>query len=356
MLRFPSLSLIVLLLGPAALAADPAPATAPTPPPPPKWYDTFEVHGLVDASFSSNLSQAQTDGNLLRAFDGANGFQIVYAKLTAQASFFHLDLGFGPTAGVLNFKPASAGPPAISDVTVQQAYATVKLGDVVVDAGKVVTNTGAEVIEAKDNWLYSRSLLFSWAIPLTHTGLRATIPIGGVEGLSLMASLFNGFDNPPKPVSALKMGHLALMYSGPSGTTVTLNALYGRDPGATDDRLLLDAVLARSFGDLSVNLNGDYGKVGGKSYYGVALMARYSLIGDKLRVTARGEYLGDPDGLAIGLGDVKVLEGTLGLSVPVGSNVELRAEGRYDHADQAIFKAGASQGQATVQFAALAWF
>ncbi len=355
MSRFLVFSLLVTLLTPAAFA-DPAPAAPPAPPPPPKWYDTFEVHGLVDTSFSANLSQAQTDGNALRAFDGANGFQLVYAKLTAQASFFRLDLGFGPTAGVLNFKPASAGPPAISDVTVEQAYATVKLGDLTIDAGKVVTNTGAEVIEAKDNWLYSRSLLFSFAIPFTHTGLRATLPVAGVEGLSIMASLFNGFDNPPKPVSALKMGHLALMYSGPSATTVTLNALYGRDPGATDDRLLLDAVLGRSFGDLSLNLNGDYGKVGDKSYYGVALMARYAFLGDKFRITARGEVLADPDGLAMALGDVKVLEGTLGLSVPVGSNLELRAEGRYDHADQPIFKAGGSQGQATVQAAALAWF
>jgi len=33
------------------------------------------------------------------------------------------------------------------------------------DLGKFVTSAGAEVIEAKDNWNYSRSLLFVNAIP-----------------------------------------------------------------------------------------------------------------------------------------------------------------------------------------------
>ena len=36
------------------------------------------------------------------------------------------------------------------------------------DFGKFVTSAGAEVIEAKDNWNYSRSLLFVNAIPYLH--------------------------------------------------------------------------------------------------------------------------------------------------------------------------------------------
>ena len=32
---------------------------------------------------------------------------------------------------------------------------------------------GAEVIETHSNWNYSRSLLFAWAIPYYHMGLRA---------------------------------------------------------------------------------------------------------------------------------------------------------------------------------------
>src|ERR1035438_296348 len=41
-----------------------------------------------------------------------------------------------------------------------------------------MTSAGAEVIETNQNWNYSRSLLFAWAIPYYHFGLRASIPIG----------------------------------------------------------------------------------------------------------------------------------------------------------------------------------
>ena len=43
-----------------------------------------------------------------------------------------------------------------------------------IDVGKFVTNAGAEVIEAKDDFNYSRSLLFQLAIPLYHSGVRLT--------------------------------------------------------------------------------------------------------------------------------------------------------------------------------------
>jgi hypothetical protein len=329
-------------------------------PPPPKWYDTFEVHGLVDAYYSANLDQAQGTPNALRAFDVTNGFQLSYAKLTAQltppkpySAGFRADVGFGQTASVLMFNsPVSSG-----DLVIQQAFVSYKLpGDVVLDGGKFVTNTGAEVIEAKDNWLYSRSLLFGFAIPFTHTGVRATIPIPGAAGVSVMAALFNGWDNPPKSVGPQKMGHLALMYAGPSSTIVTLNALYGRNPFESDNRLLLDGVVGRSFGPLSLNVNGDYGKLGSAKYWGVAGMARLALAGDRCRLSARGEYLDDSDGIQVAPPAAnKYWEGTLGLSVPVGSNAELRLEGRQDRVKTGDLTAGKSY-QTTVQAAALAWF
>jgi putative OmpL-like beta-barrel porin-2 len=208
--------LTVMFLAPFPAASEEAAAQQP---PPPKWYDTFEVHGLVDTYFSANLNQAQSTLNPLRAFDTSNGFQLSYAKLTAQltpakaySAGFRADFGFGQTASALTFKSA----PSSSDVVIQQAFVSYRLPGVVLDGGKFVTNTGAEVIEAKDDWLYSRSLLFSFAIPFTHTGVRATMPVPGVAGLSVMASVFNGWDNPPKPVSSQKMGHLALIYAGPS--------------------------------------------------------------------------------------------------------------------------------------------
>ncbi len=34
------------------------------------------------------------------------------------------------------------------------------------------------MIETNANWNYSRSLLFAWAIPYYHFGLRTTFPVG----------------------------------------------------------------------------------------------------------------------------------------------------------------------------------
>jgi hypothetical protein len=339
---------LALLASPLAGRAEDAPKA----PPPPKWYDTFELHGLVDTYYSANLSHKQSTGNDLRVFDAQNGFQLSYAKLTAQLApttpytvGFRTDIGFGRTAEVLN---------GGNTVVVEQGFVSFKLpSEIVLDAGKFVTNAGAEVIEAKDNWLYSRSLLFS-IIPFTHTGLRATIPVG--SGFSLMAGLFNGWDNPPGPVGSEKTGHLALLYSGDSNTSLVFNVLYGRDPGATDDHLLLDVVAGRSFGDLSLNLNADYNKIADAKIWGVAAMARYSLAGDKARLSARGELLNNSNGFpGFGGGLTKYYELTGGLSVPVGGNAEVRAEVRADFTSDPVLTTD-RKNQVTFQLAALAWF
>ncbi len=61
------------------------------------------------------------------------------------------------------------------------------------DFGKFVTWSGQEVIETKDNWNYSRGLLFAWAIPYYHTGLRATYARN--DQVSLTGFLVNGWNN-----------------------------------------------------------------------------------------------------------------------------------------------------------------
>jgi hypothetical protein len=342
----------LVVLAPAAAGAADAPA--------PKWYDTFEVHGLVDAYYSANLDQAQGRPNGLRVFDATNGFELSYAKLTAQltppkaySAGFRADVGFGQTASALMFRAT----PSSSDLVLQQAFVSYRFpGDLVLDAGKFVTNAGAEVIEAKDDWLYSRSLLFGFAIPFTHTGVRATLPVPGAAGFSVMGALFNGWDNPPKAVGPQKMGHLALLYSGPAATSVTVNVMFGRNPYEPHDRFLLDAVAGRTFQQLSLNVNLDYGTLGSSSYWGIAGMGRYAFAGDHCRLSARLEYLDDSDGIQVTppVGN-KYWEGTAGLSFPVGTSAELRVEGRHDRVNSGTLTPG-NRYQTTLQAAALAWF
>ncbi len=62
------------------------------------------------------------------------------------------------------------------------------------DLGKFVTAAGAEVIEAKDNWNYSRSLLFVNAIPYFHFGLRH-LNAGFGRSIPSASRVVNGWNN-----------------------------------------------------------------------------------------------------------------------------------------------------------------
>ena len=61
------------------------------------------------------------------------------------------------------------------------------------DYGKMVTYHGAEVIEAIDNANYSRSFLFNYAIPFTHTGLKMSYAF--TDAVSASVHVVNGWDN-----------------------------------------------------------------------------------------------------------------------------------------------------------------
>ena len=80
---------------------------------------------------------------------------------------------------------------------IQQAYvsylAPVGNGSLQVDFGKFVTPAGYEVIETKDNWNYSRGLLFALAIPYYHMGMRAAYSPN--DKVTVTGFLFNGWNN-----------------------------------------------------------------------------------------------------------------------------------------------------------------
>jgi len=367
------LSLLVLLAPLAAPAEEPA-ASAPAPvvasaSTAPKWYEAVEVHGYVDAYYGVRFAGGQDSPNSLRAFDTNNGFVLNLAKATIlmnpTASLpvgFRIDFGFGNTMNAIGDLD-TLNPDASRYL--EQAYGTLKLGDFTVDLGKFVTSAGAEVVEAKDDWNYSRSLLFWWAIPTTHTGLRVGYGVPGVDGLTLQAGVVNGWDVAITD-SAYKTLNLGVVYNGPSNTILSLVYYGGPNPtlvvpGGTaigNWQNLLDLVLQRSFGDFTFNANGDYGILSGiGKWYGFSLMGRYSAFEDKLRISARYEYFWDPEGLRVTFVPQggQYTEGTVTLGVPVTSNAEVRLEYRIDHANAPIFYGGNANDN-TMEAALLVWF
>ena len=352
----------VLALVPAAALADAAPA-APATPAAPK----VTIGGLVDSYYELNLGQSQTVVNTLRPFDGTPGFHLNYAELNAIVdagpAAFRVDLGFGRQTAL-----------GTTNLFVQQAFATFKLGSTTLDFGRFVTSAGAEVIESKDNWLYSRSVLFYNAIPYAHNGLRATTPLA--DGLNLQYGIVNGWDDdantagsPPvigaPAVSGHKVGNVSLAYaSEKSPVTLNLNVYAGEEQASTAFRTLVDVVVGYTTGAIGLNLNVDYATQGtGKdatgadlakaTWYGVAGMVRYSA--DAFKVSGRVEYFDDKDGYRTGTATT-YSEATLGLAYPVGTNAELRGELRYDMAKDAVPAYGNEKSLATFTVGAMAWF
>jgi len=389
--------IVAALLGPLTVQAQTPPAeSAPAAPAPvlgsdpgkgPPWYSAVTFSGMIDAYYMIRFDAAQDAPIRARVFDpaidpnsgapnGGAGFNLGYAKLSAFMApspvGFRLDLGFGPAANVLS--PDLGLTRDINNPAkyVQQAYAAMQLGPVELDVGRFATSAGAEVIEAKDNWLYSRSLLFG-LVPFTHVGAKASATV--LPGLTATLGVNNGWDVLVGGAAG-RTAQVSLAWAGPRATTLAANLYVGENPflwsGATNTggsiRTLVDAVAATTYGPFSFNVNFDWATEAGNDWWGISGMVRYALPGDFLRVTGRGEFVKDyhgarfftPAGAQVGL-DTEVFEFTGGLSVPVGSHAELRLEGRYDHADNdAIFVGSKNlepkKDQATGTLAALVWF
>lgn len=326
-------------------AATPAPEKTPV---------TF--NGMVDSYGTFNLTQSQAVSNPLRAHDGPTGFHLNWAKLSAamepKPAGFRIDVGFGPESTYT------------TNFLVLQAFASLAAGPGVLDFGQFTTSAGFELFESKDNWLYTRGLIYQFIVPTVHQGIRYTMPV--VDGLQLQTSLTNGWDSPDGAIissenSSYKTGQASLFYAKDAASGA-VTVYYGRQPDATDDRLLVDGNVGYHFGPLETNLSASYRTEGDTdTRWGAGVMARYSIT-EKVRTAARFEYLKDKKGAALGIPDADAWNLTGNVSYLVGANAELRAELRYDAVSEDYFpKTGSATPEltdnaATFHLAAIAWF
>ena len=186
---------------------------------------------------------------------------------------FRADLDFGKTADlVAAYEPESDGQEIYKHI--QQAYVSLLTGKVQWDVGKFVTPIGAEVIESQDNWNYTRSILFGYAIPFYHTG-RAR-HVAATDKLTLAGYLVNGWNNtseingdktcrPRLHLEADRQGHLDRQRHVRQG-----DPRLGRHPQPLRHHPHLAATPK-----LSLMANFDYGKEGDVKWWGIAGYAKY---------------------------------------------------------------------------------
>lgn len=140
----------------------------------------FRVYDFRSQSISLNMAELILDK--APAADSAIG-----------RTGYHVSVGFGDVMNVTNsFDPAGLGFAQYLKEGYVSYLAPVGKG-LQVDFGKFVTPMGAEVIESKDNWNYSRSILFGFAIPFYHFGVRAKYAFN--DKYSLTGFLTNGWNN-----------------------------------------------------------------------------------------------------------------------------------------------------------------
>jgi hypothetical protein len=333
----------------------------------------IDISGFVDGYYTFNNNHPNSGFDQLYNFDDrGDQWDLNLAKLTLSRDpapvGFRVDVGFGRAFELI--KTPHPDPEFFRFI--EQSYISLKpkgWNGFEADFGEFVTSAGAELIESKDNWNYSRSLLFAWAAPYYHFGLRTSMPLAG--GLSVGFQLVNGWNAIVEPhgnnmktagftagIARKKFAWSNTYYVGPQFTgTNDLN----RDVNRI--RTLYDTVfLFTPTSKIGAYVNFDYGRQnlasGSAHWAGVAGAARFQL-SNRFALSPRIEYFNDADGFSTGsrqrlrevtvTGECKVVDGFL-------ARLEYRHDGSninfFDHGnDRASVK-----GQTTVTLGLIAYF
>jgi hypothetical protein len=346
------------------VAPQPAPAPAKKDDGALSFFKDVEVSGIVDGyyGYNSNKVDMFTQG---RAFDVRhNAFSLQLAKLTMERKNskenplgFRIDLGVGETVDrVISVSDASR-----NDATkhVLQAYASyvAPVGNgLTLDFGKFYTPVGAEVIETKDNFNYTRGWLFTYG-PYYHVGLRAKYAIN--DKVALAGFLVNGWDNLfENNVKTGKTGGFQVALTPHKKFAITQTYLVGKEapfanvPAVSQRdnvRHVADTVATvylndklTAMGNFVIGSDGDNDGVRGK-WTGMAAYLRYAL-SSRFAFSPRFEVLRDKSGLRTGLAQT-VKDFTLTQEIKLIDNFITRLEFRRDFSDKNFFtnSAGAAR-------------
>ena len=320
----------------------------------PKWFDEIAVNAFVSSAYQYNSNRPATGVNSYRVFDfNDNSFNLDVAEVVVQiAPSKPNDAGFRVDIDAGNSIPqiSKSQDQTVAQFDLQQVFASyiAPLGSGLrFDVGKYVTHLGYEVIEGYDGYNdnYSRSILFGYAIPFTHTGVKASYAFS--SKVAAMVEVVNGWDlvrdnNRSKSVGA----QLTLTPLAP--LSLLVNWIGG--PELANDnhtnRNVFDIVATlKPTSTLTLGVNGDYGVEDGTSrvnpgsnatWKGVAGYATIAVT-NKLSVGLRGETFHDDGGTRLGTDTKATLtEGTLTPAYKFTDHVVLRGEVRFDKANQPI--------------------
>ena len=361
--------------GQSSPGSDTTPVTTTPAPPPPTVFSTSAVRvagmdfsGMFDGYYSfSNNHPATGVNNLYNFDDKTNQADLNLLKLTVSHDpdpiGFRVDVGLGRAMQIMH----TPLPDPEAFRFIEQAYVSIKpkgWKGFEADLGDFVTSAGAEVIESKDNWNYSRSLLFALAIPYYHFGIRTSMPITntvnvGVQVVNGWNTIVDQHGNNMQTVGITgaitrkKFTWSHNYYVGPQYTAITRG-----------NRNLYDTTLLLTPSEkFNAYLNFDYGQqharpTGLNHWIGFAAAAHFQMT-KRIALSPRVEYYNDSSGFTTGTPQ-KLHEVTVTAEYKMLDGLLARAEFRHDGSNVPYFdhgsQSGVSQTQSTATIGLIAFF
>lgn len=319
----------------------------------------FGLSGMVYGSYLFNFNEPDNRTNSLRSLDQDHNslsldlFQLGISKTGPAGLAFASKLNFGKTASRMGADwKGDGGFDGITnsggDFELEEAYITYApewAGGGSVKLGKFVTLLGAEVIEAPLNMNYSRSFLFGFAIPFTHTGVLFSAPLS--DQVTTNIGVVNGWDNvADNNDGKTLLGNVA--WTASENFSLLVAGTYGPEKNDTssDSRGVVDVVSTITLAPLTISLNGDYGSEdqvaldgGSEKWYGfsgIVGLALEDMTGLPAGAYFRGEVFKDDGGARTGT-DQTLWEITLTGKYFVTEKLTLWAEYRHDGSDKDAF-------------------
>jgi hypothetical protein len=315
------------------------------------WTGYLDGYGSLNDNHPSDSANSQSN-DLYNFNDRTDQFDLAEARITFNRNpspvGVHADVVFGRVNAFLHPDTAK-----YDDDYLEQAYLSYtpkKAHGTELDFGQFVTSAGAEVIEAKDNWNYSRSILFAWAIPYYHFGLRTSTPVTKTwtAGLQLVNGWNNTINSEGGPTGAItstltlpRYTWSADFYTGPEKS----------GPLGMYRNLLDTTFLLTPTAKFNAYINLDYGHnhtdaagstPGADAHWGGVAFAAHQQFTSMQAVAGRIEFLQDKEGFATGLAQT-VKEGTVTYEHKAWKSRFLgRLEYRHDWSDQPFFHKGAN--------------
>ncbi len=306
----------------------------------------------LQGGYTYNGNAGAGDVNDLRVFDKkADSFMLDLMELTfakdptATSLGFKVKISAGETAKYIHSTglTSSAGDDPFDITEAYVSYLAPIGKGIRFDAGKMVTYHGAEVIEAIDNPNYSRSFLFNYAIPFTHTGVKASYTF--TDAVSASFHIVDGWDNSSDNNTGKTFG-ASIALTPSEKISGYINYMIGpeKTDNNHDNRSLLDLVATiKPVKPLSFILNYDYGQEersslsnGAATWSGATGIVKYDFT-ETYSLAVRGETFDDKDGVRTGTAQ-KLTEVTVTPEFRLAGGLILRPEYRHDSSDKSVLR------------------